>query len=164
LFVILYIYIYSITFKGKSLEEFKQEDRCKLRSFSTRCCLELSHILQKKLFACYVKRKSERKLNIRYEAFSSSASLPFIQQYSFPSLSLSFSQQTLSPPFTVYFNHAYINVKSFNLDSGCRKVVSDPIKVFRMMSNVAVLLFPLSTEPHPSHSTTTIAFRIFCPS
>jgi hypothetical protein len=133
--------LFSITFKDESLEEFKEIDGCKLSFFSTRCCSELLHILQKKLVACYVKGKSERKLNIRYEAFSPSASLLLIQQYSFPSLSPSFSQQTLSPPFTMYFNHAYINVKSLNLDSRCRKVVSDPIKVFSMMSITAVLLF-----------------------
>jgi len=133
--------LFSITFEDESLEEFKQKDSCKLRFFSTRCCSELLHTLQKKLVACYGKGKSERKLNIRYEAFSPSASLFFIQQYSFPSLSPSFSQQTLSPPSNVYFNHAYINVKSLNLDSRCRKVVSDPIKVFSMMSIAAVLLF-----------------------
>ena len=133
--------LFSITFKDESLEEFKQKDGYKLRFFSTLCFSELLHILQKKLVACYVKGKSERKLNIRYEAFSPSAYLLFIQQYIFPSLSPSFSQQTLSPPFTVYFNHAYINVKSLNLDSRCRKVVSDPIKVFSMMSIAAVLLF-----------------------
>lgn len=133
--------LFRITFKDESLEEFKQKDGCKLYFFSTRCCSELLHILQKKLFACYVKGKSERKLNIRYEAFSPSSSLLFIQQYSFPSISSSFSQQTLSPPFTVCFNHAYINVKSLNLDSRCRKVVSDPIKVFSVMSIAAFLLF-----------------------
>jgi len=133
--------LFSITFKDESLEEFKQKDGYKLRFFSTLYFSELLHILQKKLVACYVKGESERKLNIRYEAFSPSAYLLFIQQYSFPSLSPSFSQQTLSPPFTVYFNHAYINVKSLNLDSRCRKVVSDPIKVFSMMSIAAVLFF-----------------------
>jgi len=133
--------LFIINFKDESSEEFKWKDCCRLRFFSNRCCSERLHILQKKLLACYVKGKSERKLNIRYEAFSPSASLLFIQQYSFPSLSPSFSQQTLSPPFTVYFNHAYINAKSLNLDSRCRKVVSDPIKVFSMMSIAAVLLF-----------------------
>jgi len=133
--------LFNINFKDESLEEIKQKDGCKLRFFSTRCCSERLHILQKKLVACYVKGKSEGKLNIRYEVFSPSASLLFIQQCSFPSLSPSFSQQTLSPPFTMCFNHAYINVKSLNLDSRCRKVVSDPIKVFSMMSIAAVLLF-----------------------
>jgi hypothetical protein len=150
--------------KDKMLEELKKEGGCKLRFFSTRFCLELLHILQNKHVACYAKGKSERQLNIRYEAFSPSASLLFFQQYSNCSLSPSFSQQTLSLPFTVYFNHAYINVKSLNLDTGCRKVVSDPIKAFSMMSIAAVFLSPLPTKPHPSHSTSTVAFRIFCPS
>lgn len=144
------------------LEEFTDEDGSKVRFFSNRFCLELLHNLQKRLVACYAKGKSERQLNIRYRALSPSSSLLFIQQYNIRSLSPSFSQQTLSPPFTVYFNHAYINVKSLNLDSRCRKVVSDPIKAFSMMSMAVVFLSPIPTIPHLSHSATTIAFQIFC--